>query len=142
MLLQQASRRMVLLSHEENVSSLLMEQLRRLRLRTHTARARRDDCGPVGYERRCATRRATRASGRRLAVGGTGRTELRWIRRYAPTSRHLACWNGLGGSCYACSPRVGVWDVVFACITVMCVPASGVERVCYGFTTLEPSVIW
>ena len=49
LLLRQAGRRRTVpIAPEETVSGLLLEQLRRLRLKTLTTRARRDDCGPVG----------------------------------------------------------------------------------------------
>ena len=70
LLLRQASRRRTVpIAPEETVSGLLLEQLRRLRLKTLTTRARRDDCGPVG-------------DGRPFAVcaneAWTGRAETRW----------------------------------------------------------------
>ena len=84
LLLRQASRRRTVpIAPEETVSGLLLEQLRRLRLKTLTTRARRDDCGPRRWT-------PVRRLCKRSMDGSRGNT-MEDVLGHTPISWHLAC---------------------------------------------------
>ena len=96
---------MMLIALEENTSGLLLERLRRLRLKTHTTRARRDDCDPVGDGRRRANQACERPqSAERVARKYDGQTSSLHTDQQDTWPAEMG-WAALDGC--ACAPRVG-----------------------------------